>query len=201
MRLIRPWLVFRVFYPTALFKIRSEGKTVCLTFDDGPNPSSTPVILSELRKYDVKAVFFCTGKAAEEYPGLIDEIRNHGHLTGNHGYNHLDGWKTRCKDYCMDIDRAAALTSQKIFRPPFGHLRINQYSCLRKKYKIVFWDIMPYDFDPALKPSKSLGLLMKKIRKGSVIVLHDTEESNFRPVLGRFIESTLKAGYRFVLPV
>ncbi len=201
MRLVRPWLLSRFLYPDALFRVRNDEKLLFLTFDDGPDPVSTPEILSVLEKYAVKAVFFCTGRSAQKYPELITDITSHGHLTGNHGYDHPDGWKTSCKNYCFDIDKAASLTSDRIFRPPYGHLKINQYSYLRKKYKIIFWDIMPYDFDKGLNPSQSFEILKEKIRPGSIIVLHDSEKSNCRSYLGAFIESSLKIDYRFELPV
>jgi len=200
MRLIRPWLLSGFLYPDALFRIKTEDKILCLTFDDGPDPGSTPELLSVLDKHCVKAVFFCTGRAAERYSGLVRKIKDNGHLIGNHGYNHPDGWKTSCKKYCNDVNKAAELTSDKLFRPPYGHLRMNQYRSLKKTYKIIFWDIMPYDFDSGLEASESLDLLKKKIRPGSVIVLHDSPDSNCKNFLEDFIESSISKGYRFELP-
>jgi len=197
MRLIRPWLIFRFLYTDALFRIKTEDKILCLTFDDGPDPGSTHEILSVLEKYGVKAVFFCSGRAAEKYSELVTEIISRGHLIGNHGYDHPDGWKTSCKRYHEDIKKAAIFTSDTIIRPPYGHLRMNQYRCLRKTYKIVFWDIMPYDFDPRFDASRSFELLKKKIRPGSVIVLHDTPASYCINYLEDFIKSSVSKGYRF----
>ncbi len=201
MRLIRPCLFSGFLYPDALFRIKTEEKILCLTFDDGPDPGSTPEILSFLDKHSIKAIFFCTGQAAEKFPGLVSEIRNRGHLIGNHGYGHPDGWKSSCNDYLNDINKAADLTSGTIFRPPYGHLRINQYRYLKKSYKILFWDIMPYDFDSKFTPSESLELLKKKIRPGSIIVLHDSPDSNCRHFLKEFIESMVSKGYIFEIAV
>jgi peptidoglycan/xylan/chitin deacetylase (PgdA/CDA1 family) len=197
MRLFRPWLLFRAFYPEALFRIKTEKKILYLTFDDGPDPESTPVLLKILGKYQVKALFFCLGEAAEEYPEIIDTIKSEGHIIGNHGYKHFDGWKTSAGEYCDSAEDAAKVTSDVYFRPPYGHLKLNQYRRLRKKYKIIFWDIMPYDFDAGFGAHKSLELLKKKIRNGSVIVLHDTPMSDCADFLNDFIEDSLKKGYRF----
>jgi peptidoglycan/xylan/chitin deacetylase (PgdA/CDA1 family) len=201
MRLVSPWLLSRLIYPDALFRKKSDKKILYLTFDDGPDPISTPEILSILHKHDIKSVFFCTGAAAERYPELIADITSQGHLLGNHGYDHPDGWKRSCKDYCNNIKKAASLTSDRIFRPPYGRLRLNQYRCLIKNYKIILWDIMPYDFDPELDSLQVLKLLEKKLRPGSIIVFHDSERSNCRRILGSFIEDTLSKGYMFGLPV
>lgn len=61
---------------------------VALTFDDGPDPGSTPALLHLLSKYGVKATFYVTGRRAEQYPHLIREMVSHGHTIGNHTYSH-----------------------------------------------------------------------------------------------------------------
>ena len=200
MRLFRPCFFARLLYPEALFRIKTAEKLLCLTFDDGPDPGSSPELLDILDNYNVKAIFFCDGRAAEKYPHLIDLIKSKGHLTGNHGYNHLNGWKTSVTGYVEDIEKGARFISSGLFRPPFGHLKLDQYLKLKKIYKIVFWDVMPYDFDKSFSSSDSYKLLLRKIRPGSVIVLHDQLHSSFIPLLSRFIETARNWGYSFVLP-
>jgi peptidoglycan/xylan/chitin deacetylase (PgdA/CDA1 family) len=68
------------------------------------------------------------------------------------------------------------------------------------KFRIVFWDLMAYDFDAGFGAARSLSVLKRKIRKGSVIVLHDKIQSSANSILPEFIESALSNGYRFVLP-
>lgn len=197
MRFIRPFLFSGFLYPDASFRIKTGNKILCLTFDDGPDPGSTPELLTILDKHNVKALFFCTGQAVEKYPELVSEIRKRGHLVGNHGYGHLDGWKTSVNEYLTDVNKAADLTSGTLFRPPYGHLRFNQYRHLKKNYQIIFWDVMPYDFDSRFTPSVSLELLKKKIRPGSIIVLHDSPDSNCRHFIEEFIETSISRGFRF----
>jgi peptidoglycan/xylan/chitin deacetylase (PgdA/CDA1 family) len=198
MRLYRPGFLAACLYPEALFRIKTAEKLLYLTFDDGPDPFSTPQLLGILNKHNISALFFCTGAATEKYPELIKGIRSGGHLTGNHTYSHPDGWKTDSLTYVNDIKRAAGLTSDKLFRPPFGRLSLRQYRQL-KPFKIVFWDIMAYDFDSSFGSTRSLEILKRKIRPGSIIVLHDTQASCAKEILEEFIKYALREGYRFDL--
>ncbi len=126
MRLFRPGFLAGWLYPEAVFRIKTTEKRLFLTFDDGPDPVSTPQLLDILKKHNIRALFFCKGKAAEKYPGLVGQIRKSGHIIGNHGYEHLDGWRTDSVKYIDDVTRASYFTSDKIFRPPFGRLSNKQ---------------------------------------------------------------------------
>lgn len=196
MRLFRPGLVAGCLYPDALFRIKTSEKRLYLTFDDGPDAESTPRLLDILRKHEISAIFFCNGAAAEKYPELIHQIRREGHNIGNHGYSHLDGWRTDALNYISDVKRASKLTSDKFFRPPFGRLSFRQARLLRQ-YKLILWDIMAYDFDSSFGSKKSLRILERKIRPGSIIVLHDTASSCANEILDEFILFALGKGYRF----
>ena len=155
-------------------------------------------MLEILKEHNIKALFFCNGGAAEIYPDLINEILKGEHLIGNHGYNHLDGWRTNSVKYINDVTRASKYTSDKIFRPPFGRLSFKQKRLL-KSYKLVFWDIMAYDFDIIFGSGNCLKVLKKKIRPGSIIVLHDTASSTVTSIIGEFLTFAINDGYRFEL--
>jgi peptidoglycan/xylan/chitin deacetylase (PgdA/CDA1 family) len=201
MRLFRPCFFTGWLYPGALFRLKRSEKILCLTFDDGPDPGSTPELLDILNKYNVKALFFCDGRAAEKYPELVRKMIINGHIIGNHGYCHLKGWTTSTKKYCDDINKASEFTSDKIFRPPYGRIRFCQFRRLRKKFRIVFWDLMPYDFDIRFGAERSLAVLNKKVRPGSIIVLHDTPRSTMKYFLKDFIEISIRKGYKYVVIV
>jgi peptidoglycan-N-acetylglucosamine deacetylase len=184
-------------YPEAKFRIKTTEKILYLTFDDGPDPQSTPFLLEILKKHDIQATFFCVGHKAEEHPGLIKQILGNGHGIGNHTYNHTDGWRTGSARYIDEVTRASKSTSSFIFRPPFGRLKPDQYRILKRHFLIVFWDIMAYDFDMTFGAENSLKLLKKKIRPGSIIVLHDTPKSTVRFFLDEFVTFAVAKGYRF----
>lgn len=197
MRLFRPGFLVARFYPDAIVRIKTTSKVVYLTFDDSPNMVSTSRILDILKSHNVKATFFCNGREAEHFPQIMEQIRADGHITGNHAYSHIDGWGSGTKEYLSDVSRAAPFTSKTLFRPPFGHLRFRQYRKLKEKYNIVFWDLMPYDFDGSFGKGNSLRILKAKIRPGSIIVLHDSATSCVREILADFLTFAFREGYRF----
>jgi peptidoglycan/xylan/chitin deacetylase (PgdA/CDA1 family) len=198
MRLFRPFILSRLLYPGALFRIRTKEKELCLTFDDGPDPESTPRILDILEAHNVKAIFFCLGQKAGQYPHLVSLIISKGHIIGNHGYLHLSGWKTNTVDYIENVSKAAKLTSPYLFRPPYGRIRPSQYRELVKQFRIIFWDLMPFDFDEQMSNENTLNVLKTRIRPGSVIVLHDKTSSKVLTFLSDFIKYARSEGYEFV---
>ncbi|HSO77353.1 MAG TPA: polysaccharide deacetylase family protein [Bacteroidales bacterium] len=187
----------RFFYPDAIYRISGSGRKLFLTFDDGPDAVSTPLLLDILRKKRVTATFFCTGKKVLDSPGLFAGIASEGHTIGNHGFSHLNGLTTPVREYCSDIFRGRDITCSNLFRPPYGRLRLRQYKILERSMRIVFWDVMPYDFDLKLTAESSQAILRRNVRPGSVVVLHDTATSHSLTFLEDFISFSLDGGYTF----
>jgi peptidoglycan/xylan/chitin deacetylase (PgdA/CDA1 family) len=146
---------------------------VYLTFDDGPIPETTPYILDTLNQYGIKATFFCVGENVEKYPELYKRIINEGHYTGNHTFNHLKGWKTPLQTYLDNVEQCAEYVSSELFRPPYGKMTFSQYKVLKKKYLLIFWDVLVPDFDKNCSTQECLHILKKKTRPDSIVVLHD----------------------------
>lgn len=200
MRLFRLPFFARYLYPEAIFRIKTTEKVLYLTFDDGPYQESTPVLLKILLKHGIKSTFFCNGSHAGKLPAHMDQIRSEGHLIGNHGYSHMKGWYSATDEYIADVEAAARFTSDRLFRPPFGMIKKSQYNLLKKKYTIYFWDLMPCDFDLSFGAENTLKILEKKIRPGSVIVMHDKTSSCANEIIEEFIVFAKNKGYRFELP-
>lgn len=200
MKFFRFPIIARWILRKALYNTGRPGKTVCLSFDDGPDPETTPIILEILERYNIKALFFLNGRNAEKYPNLAKLIREKGHITGNHGYSHLKGTKTKFREYIDDIYLAAESTSTTIFRPPYGKITPRQYRYLIKHFTVVLWDLMAYDFDQNFDKGKVLNLILTKCRNGSVIVLHDKPEASSTEILEKVIINLIGKGYHFVLP-
>jgi peptidoglycan/xylan/chitin deacetylase (PgdA/CDA1 family) len=201
MRLFRPSAFFRLLYPEGLSRLKTRGKELVLTFDDGPDPASTPHLAEILDRHGIKSFFFCTGRKAEKYPELVSMLRLRGHITGNHGYDHLNGWKTANATYLNNVREASDFTSLEYFRPPYGLLKPGQYRELKKNYRIILWDVMPYDFDKKIGGKECLSILKRMIRPGSVIVLHDTAGSSVHGFIDEFIGYAADSGYSFVTTI
>lgn len=202
MRIFKTPALLMFLFPTIRWCFNCSEKIIYLSFDDGPVPLATPFVLAELEKYNARATFFCVGENAERYPDLLQSIIDGGHRPANHTYNHLNGWKTSATEYLANIDKCNELVASQLFRPPYGKLKLSQFKSIRKKYKIVLWDIVSYDFDAALKPEECLSVLKKNVRNGSIVVFHDSLKSlkNLKEVLPLALEYWQAAGYRF-LPI
>lgn len=86
--MIAPFLPGVSFFLPVISKGRSGKRAVALTFDDGPDPGSTPRLLHLLKTHDMKATFFVVGEKAARHPQLIQEILRQGHSIGNHSLTH-----------------------------------------------------------------------------------------------------------------
>lgn len=176
------WIIKRIFY-NYIWDVSNTGKTVYLTFDDGPIPEVTTWVLEELRKYDAKATFFCIGDNIKKNPALFKKISNEGHVIGNHTFSHLNGWKTKTETYLKNIKKCEDIIQEngdpniisKIFRPPYGKIKTPQSKQIRELgYKIIMWDVLSADFDTTISKEKCLENVLSNVKPGSIIVFHDS---------------------------
>src|SRR4030095_10415264 len=91
--------ILPLIYPTLIWRIPSEGKELFLTFDDGPVSGPTEFVLETLKRFGLKATFFCIGDNIRKSPSLFRRLIEEGHKVGNHTFNHLNGWKTEPSKY------------------------------------------------------------------------------------------------------
>lgn len=150
---------------------------IAFTFDDGPNPVYTPILLDLLKKNEVKATFFVVGTKAEKYPELIQRMHNEGHLIGIHNYAHhsnwfMSPWKVRkgLKNTAKVIKSITGVTPI-YYRPPWGMLNLFDF-IRRGKYKIILWSIMAEDWRTS-GGSEKIKQRLANIKGGDVILLHD----------------------------
>ncbi len=169
--------IVRVFFPSVIWKGGTEvSKVVYFTFDDGPTPNVTEAVLSILKSYNAKATFFCIGNQVEKHPETYKSVLREGHAVGNHTQHHLKGWKTSNQKYFDDVKEAASNISSNLFRPPYGKMKWSQYRLLKKKYKIVLWDVIPEDYLKSMTVKKLVSNIVNNVTEGSIIVLHDSEK-------------------------
>jgi peptidoglycan/xylan/chitin deacetylase (PgdA/CDA1 family) len=199
-----PWFVKKLF-PEYIWNMPVNGYNVYLTFDDGPHPTITPYVLSELKKYNASATFFCIGKHAAEHPDVFKQILSGGHAVGNHTNSHLNGWKTETEKYINDVAIAAKCIQSKLFRPPYGKIKKQQVKKLAHAMKnqqaaVIMWDVLSADFDKRISPEKCLQNVLRNVRPGSIVVFHDSEKAliNLKYALPLVLEKLANEGYKFL---
>ncbi len=150
-------------------------------------------------KYEIKATFFCVGDNVRKYPEIYQEVLDRGHKVGNHTFNHIQGIKTLTRNYLKNTELASEYIDSPLFRPPHGHMRLPQFFMLRKKYKIILWDVVTRDYRNRLNPEDVLNNVKKYARNGSIVVFHDSlkAEKNMKYALPLAIEWLKEQGYIF----
>lgn len=182
-----------------LWNFDRKEKVIYLTFDDGPTPGITDQTLELLRQFNARATFFCLGKNVMAHPDLFSRIKEEGHAIGNHSSTHPDGWKTCTFGYVKDVLQAEAHIETTLFRPPYGHITFSQASLLKKKFKIVMWDVISGDFDASVDEDTCYRNVQRTAKEGSIVVFHDSEKAGKKmiPVLRRSLEHFYNLGYSF----
>lgn len=203
------WFIKRAF-PGFVWHLPGSGKTVHLTFDDGPTPEVTEWVLDVLKQHSVKATFFCIGNNIQKNPEIFQKIIDEGHSIGNHTFNHLNGWKTDNSTYFNNIIATENIIAagsphflnNKLFRPPYGKIKPSQAAEVRKQgYRIIMWDVLSADFDQNITPEKCLKNVVQNTCNGSVIIFHDSVKAynNLRHALPKAIEYLKEKGFGFAV--
>ena len=168
------------FFVKATCRGDSTAKRVALTIDDGPDPVATRNLLEVLRGHQIKAAFFLIGTKARDYPEMIKRIDQEGHILGNHSFRHawwtnflISGALDREIRMAQEAIEAAVGKVPAYFRPPMGLTNPHLRRALKKHgLSVVGWDVRP--LDTTASTEKVIKRVLKKIRNGSIIALHDT---------------------------
>ncbi len=189
--------ILRIFFKNFIWRKTPSEKVIYLTFDDGPVPEVTPLVLDILDKYGWKATFFCVGENVQKNPELYADILRRGHKTGNHSFNHVKGFNLNTLDYVDNVKKTSELNNSKLFRPPYGKITRKQARILQKDYEIIMWDVITHDYNKKLSPDNVFKNVKNNLRKGSIVVFHDSikAKDNVLNVLPWAIEFWESKGY------
>lgn len=195
----QPACFLRWLYPLALWRMDRHERSVYLTFDDGPIPQVTPWVLSVLRHYNIKATFFMVGDNVRKHPEEFAQVVAEGHRIGNHTYNHIGGLRHGIRSYLANVEKANDLLHTDLFRPPHGWMKWGQYIAVRRRYRVVMWDLVTRDYSTRLNGRDVLFNVRRYARSGSIITFHDSlkSEDKLLYALPRSIEWLLSQGYSF----
>lgn len=195
----QPACFLRWLYPLALWRMDRHERSVYLTFDDGPIPQVTPWVLSVLRHYNIKATFFMVGDNVRKHPEEFAQVVAEGHRIGNHTYNHIGGLRHGIRSYLANVEKANDLLHTDLFRPPHGWMKWGQYIAVRRRYRVVMWDLVTRDYSTRLNGRDVLFNVRRYARPGSIITFHDSlkSEDKLLYALPRSIEWLFSQGYSF----
>jgi peptidoglycan-N-acetylglucosamine deacetylase len=178
--LVKTPRLLKATFSSCIWHINNHANSVYLTFDDGPHPQITPIVLAQLKKYNAKATFFCIGKNVQAYPEIYAQILADGHAVGNHTQNHFNGWKVSKEAYLDNILEASKHIDSKLFRPPYGRITTSQIKGINSanpNTRVILWDVLTGDFDENISPEKCLKYAVSGTAPGSIIVFHDSEKA------------------------
>lgn len=169
----------RLFGP---FVCRGVGdqRQVALTFDDGPDPRSTPVLLDLLREAGVPAAFFAVGSRVEAHPELSARIVREGHLLENHSYAHSNFTNffgsTRLKtelQRAQSAIREATGVAPRCYRPPMGLSNPRVFTVARALgLEVIGWSARGLD-TILHNPDRVVARIVRRLRPGAILLLHD----------------------------
>ncbi|MHB1855374.1 MAG: polysaccharide deacetylase family protein, partial [Acidimicrobiales bacterium] len=155
---------------------------VALTFDDGPDPASTPQFLAELDRLGWKATFFMLGSMARRSGGLAAEVAAAGHEVAVHGDVHLSQvWRTPSAvidDARRARDTLAELTgtTPAWMRPPYGTLSgAGPEAARRAGLELVLWTAWGRDWRAEATPSSVTADIGTDMVPGGTVLLHDSD--------------------------
>jgi len=197
-------------FPDTLFIAgdSKKDKKISLTFDDGPSPTYTPVVLDILDKYNVSATFFLPGTQVERYPEIVKEIKNRGHLIANHSYSHQDFRKLTWQEVKKEIEKTNKLIKEYsdqesiLIRPPYGAILDEQLKLLaEKQYKIINWSLDLKDWNQEFHSKEIIRERINNyLHNCGILLLHDGggDRSFTVDILPDIIEFALGEGYKFI---
>ncbi len=163
---------------------RSGGQPVCcevaLTFDDGPEPDTTPGLLEQLEKQGIRATFFLIGEKAVRHRDIVESIVAAGHQLGNHTYFHSEPAETSTVRFLDEVRRTRDLLEEisgspcTLVRPPKGVLTVSKQLALwREGMTVVLWNADPRDYRMRSIQEAQAWVTAYRPRMGDVVLLHD----------------------------
>jgi peptidoglycan/xylan/chitin deacetylase (PgdA/CDA1 family) len=191
---ITTWLDFRCLLTPALAGVGEPGH-VALTFDDGPDPRSTPAILDGLDGLGWRATFFLLGTMVRRWPALAAEVADRGHEVGVHGDGHFSHLRRTPGAVRDDVERARDLVAETTgcrpswFRPPYGTLSGGSLvAAHRLGLRPVLWTTWGRDWREDATPDSIVGDVAGGLRAGATVLLHDSDctsaPASWRATLG-----------------
>lgn len=189
-------------------RLPEGGRDVAITFDDGPDPETTPCLLDALASRGARATFFLVGRKARAHPDLVRRIAAEGHEVGNHSSTHPSTWsilgRRRLESEIGEAQAALADLAggaPRWFRPPMGHKNFHLAEALeRHALRQVTWSLRSYD-TVLREPHRVLKRILPRVKAGAIVLMHDRSSSaTLVPLLEELRRRDLRAVSLRALP-
>lgn len=203
--LYNPPLIIKKIFSDFIWE--SSNDQILLTFDDGPIPESTEIILNLLKERNTRAVFFCVGNNVKQKLQLAKNIIDNGHTIANHTFNHSVLTRLDIASISAEIDSFNYFLndnlnySVKYFRPPHGKFNFSVRKILKqKKLTTVMWSLLTYDYQNDFNVVKKS--IDRYLKSNSIVVFHDSLKSAsiIKQSLNYLFEIVDQKGYKIGNP-
>lgn len=180
-------------------------KLIALTFDDGPYPVDTPILLDVLRSAHVPATFFLIGRDAEQYPGLVRAIASAGNEVANHTETHPDLAALDGPAVTAELTAGAATLGRYVsdpaihaeFRPPHGRFSAGTLEAAQRAgYDTILWNDDPGDWRNVSRTVLAAHIA-RFATSPEILLLHNGRPETVALLPG-IIQRFRRAGYTFV---
>ena len=160
---------------------RVAGRTIALSFDDGPS-LTTPAVLDALDEHGARATFFVIGSWVERLPEIVRDTAARGHELGNHTWTHVDADRTRELATLQDevartSDEIEHVTGRRptLMRPPYGSDpgRFARVASACGLEATVLWSVQSFDWMDPEDPADIVEQVLAEVEPGAIVLLHD----------------------------
>ncbi|MFH1445871.1 MAG: polysaccharide deacetylase family protein [Chloroflexota bacterium] len=187
-------------------------KIVYLTFDDGPDPDWTPLVLDILLRHNARATFYVVGRSVKTYPEVILQLAQAGQMIANHSYNHVSLSKLSWQEFYYELKNTENAVREILapyvdleqqiglcIRPPYGDVNGNVWTyAYRLQYDVSMWSLDTLDWK-GLKAEEIVETVMDKVKPGAIILMHDggTDRTETVKALSLILHELTIQGYHF----
>ncbi|SHI53307.1 polysaccharide deacetylase family protein [Streptomyces sp. 3214.6] len=191
-----------------LLRMNGRGRTMVLTFDDGPDPRYTPGILDTLAEYDVRAMFFVCGEMAVDNEDLLERMADDGHIVGNHTWSHPLLTRLTRRQIRSEMIRTSDVIEESYgerprwFRAPYGAWNRAAFQLgAELGMEPLAWTVDSLDWT-----TPGTGTIVERVEQGAapgvVVLSHDAggDRSQSVRALRRYLPQLLDSGYHITVP-
>lgn len=179
------------------------GRTIAMTFDDGPSPKLTPPLLDMLKARGIRATFFVVGQNAAEYPDILRRAAAEGHEIASHSWSHPQLTRLSAAAFAAQIDKtnaaikAAIGHNPAVMRPPYGATNAALDRRLNREWglKVILWDVDPLDWKYR-NAARVQRTILEQVKPGSIVLAHDIHASTVAAMPGT-LDALIARGYKF----